>query len=103
MMAPYFGRVDFREIKGQDESIYIGKQSISSTTDGEEIVVDWRTPVADLYYSGTGGYSYYKAPNGIIEGNLSLKRKFLFKDSKLEEIFDEGINEIIVKSGIEGN
>ena len=101
MMAPYFGRVDFRETKGQDESIYIGKQSISSTTDGEEIVVDWRTPVADLYYSGTGGYSYYKAPNGIIEGNLSLKRKFLFKDSKLEEIFDEGINEIIVKSGLE--
>lgn len=100
-MAPYFGRVDFREVKGQEESIYIGKQSISSTKDGEEIVVDWRTPVADLYYSGTGGYSYYKAPNGIIEGNLSLKRKFLFKDSNLEEIFDEGINEIIVKSGIE--
>lgn len=101
IMAPYFGRVDFREVKGQEESIYIGKQSISSTKDGEEIVVDWRTPVADLYYSGTGGYSYYKAPNGIIEGNLSLKRKFLFKDSNLEEIFDEGINEIIVKSGIE--
>lgn len=100
-MTPYFGRVDFREVKGQEESIYIGKQSISSTKDGEEIVVDWRTPVADLYYSGTGGYSYYKAPNGIIEGNLSLKRKFLFKDSNLEEIFDEGINEIIVKSGIE--
>ena len=101
--VPYFGRVDFRETKGEDESIYIGKQSVSSSKDGEEIVVDWRTPVADLYYSGTGGYAYYKSPNGIIEGNLSLKRKFLFKNDSLEEIFDEGINEIIIKSGIEEN
>lgn len=95
--VPYFGRVDFREFRGRDESIYIGKQSVSSTLDGEEIVVDWRTPVADLYYSGTGGYAYYKSPIGIIEGNLSLKRKFLFKEDSLKEIFDEGINEIIIK------
>lgn len=101
--VPYFGRVDFRETKGADESIYIGKQSVSSSKDGEEIVIDWRTPVADLYYSGTGGYAYYKSPNGIIEGNLSLKRKFLFKEDDLENIFDEGINEIIIKSGIEEN
>ena len=99
--VPYFGRIDFRENKSQEESIYIGKQSVSSSQDGEEIVVDWRTPVADLYYSGTGGYAYYKSPNGIIEGNLSLKRKFLFKEDKLEDIFDEGINEIIIKSGLE--
>lgn len=101
MKAPYFGRVDFRETKAQKESIYIGKKSISSSQDGEEIVVDWRTPVADLYYSGTGGYAYYNSPNGIIEGNLSLKRKFLFKEDSLKEIFDEGINEIIIKSGLE--
>ncbi|MDC4241929.1 UvrD-helicase domain-containing protein [Clostridium tertium] len=100
---PYFGRVDFRELRGRDESIYIGKQSVSSTLDGEEIVVDWRTPVADLYYSGTGGYAYYKSPIGIIEGNLSLKRKFLFKEDSLKEIFDEGINEIIIKTSDEGN
>ncbi|WP_300384942.1 RNA polymerase recycling motor HelD [Clostridium sp.] len=99
--TPYFGRVDFRETRGATESIYIGKQSVSSTLDGEEIVVDWRTPVADLYYSGTGGYAYYKAPSGIIEGNLSLKRKFLFKEGELENIFDESINEIILSNASE--
>lgn len=65
--------------------------------------MDWRTPVADLYYSGTGGYAYYKSPSGIVEGNLSLKRKFLFKENELSDIFDEGINEIIIKSNDEGN
>lgn len=96
---PYFGKVDFRERLGDVESIYIGKQSITSTEDGEEIVVDWRTPVADLYYSGTGGSAFYKSPSGVIEGELSLKRKFLFKDGNLDRIFDEGINEIILRSG----
>lgn len=96
---PYFGKVDFRERLGDIESIYIGKQSITSTSDGEEIVVDWRTPVADLYYSGTGGSAFYKSPIGVIDGELSLKRKFLFKDSNLDRVFDEGINEIILRSG----
>jgi len=99
---PYFGRVDFRERARFTESIYIGKKGISNSKDGEEIVVDWRAPVADLYYSGTGGDSYYKAPGGIIEGKLELKRKFLYKAGDIEQLFDEGINDIIINEG-EGN
>ena len=96
LSSPYFGKVEFREHRGEEESIYIGKQGVSSTVDGEEVIVDWRAPVSDLYYSGTGGEAYYKAPAGIIEGKLSLKRKFLFKEDDIEAIFDEGINEIII-------
>ena len=98
---PYFGRVDFNEKFGSEEKIYIGKKGITSTVDGEEIVVDWRAPVADLYYSGTGGEAYYKAPMGIVEGELNLKRKFLFNDENLDKIFDESTNEIII-NGEEG-
>ena len=99
---PYFGRVDFRERTRFTESIYIGKKGISNSKDGEEIVVDWRAPVADLYYSGTGGDSYYTAPGGIIEGKLELKRKFIYKDGDIEKLFDEGINDIIINQE-EGN
>jgi len=99
---PYFGRVDFRERARFTESIYIGKKGISNSKDGEEIVVDWRAPVADLYYSGTGGDSYYKAPGGVIEGKLELKRKFLYNNGDIEQLFDEGINDIIINEG-EGN
>jgi DNA helicase-2/ATP-dependent DNA helicase PcrA len=98
---PYFGRVDFYEYKGSEDKIYIGKKGISSVKDGEEIVVDWRAPVADLYYSGTGGESFYKAPSGIVNGKLDLKRKFLFKDGEIKQIFDEGINELMI-NGEEG-
>ena len=98
---PYFGRVDFDEKFGSQEKIYIGKKGITSTYDGEEIVVDWRAPVADLYYSGTGGEAYYKAPMGVVEGDLNLKRKFLYNEENLSKIFDEGTNEIII-NGEEG-
>lgn len=101
LSEPYFGRVDFREHRGFTENIYIGKKGISNSKDGEEVVVDWRAPVADLYYSGTGGEAYYTAPKGIVEGKLELKRKFLYKDTNIENIFDEGLNEIII-NGEEG-
>lgn len=98
---PYFGRLDFREFKREKETFYIGKFGLGDLINGEEKVIDWRSPLADLYYSGTFGESYYRAPMGIINGDLSLKRKFLIKDGQLIDAFDEGINEIILKSASE--
>ncbi|MDD7793024.1 RNA polymerase recycling motor HelD [Clostridium sp. 'White wine YQ'] len=94
---PYFGRIDFKEDKRMPENFYIGKYGIYDSKDGEEIVIDWRAPIADLYYSGTQGEAYYRSPVGVINGKLQLKRKFLIKDGELKDIFDEGINEIILK------
>jgi DNA helicase-2/ATP-dependent DNA helicase PcrA len=94
--TPYFARVDFAEKFGDIDSIYIGKQGILSTKDGEEIVVDWRSPIADLYYSTTGGEAYYRAPVEGVEGELLLKRKFLFNKEALDRIFDESINKLTI-------
>ena len=65
---PYFGRVDFRERKKDCESFYIGKIGIMDSIEAEEVVVDWRAPIADLYYSGTIGDVSYEAPDGWIDG-----------------------------------
>lgn len=93
---PYFSRINFREKNKEEESIYIGKFSLYDSKTEEEKVVDWRSPIADLYYSGTEGKVSYKAPIGEIEGELLLKRKFLFKKENLVDAFDEGINQIIL-------
>lgn len=98
---PYFARIDFREYRKEKESFYIGKFGLGDSKTGDEVVIDWRAPIADLYYSGTQGEAYYQAPIGVISGELSLKRKFLFKDEELRDAFDEGINDIIIKSGLE--
>ncbi|AKN30633.1 ATPase AAA [Clostridium carboxidivorans P7] len=95
---PYFGRIDFREYKRDNEIFYIGKFGLMDMTTGDEKVIDWRSPIADLYYSGTYGEVFYRAPMGIVSGELTLKRKFLIKEGKLINAFDEGINEIILRS-----
>ncbi|MGL4655609.1 MAG: RNA polymerase recycling motor HelD [Sarcina sp.] len=96
---PYFARIDFREYRKEPETFYIGKTGLGDMENGEEKVIDWRAPVADLYYSGTQGEAYYVAPGGVIEGELKTKRKFLFdKNNEIEKCFDEGINEIILKA-----
>lgn len=103
---PYFARIDFREYRRESEKFYIGRFGLGDSKNGDEIVIDWRAPIADLYYSGTYGEAYYEAPIGIINGELALKRKFLIKNKILRDAFDEGINEIILKSsgeGVEGN
>ena len=102
LSSPYFARIDFREYRRETESFYIGKFGLGDSKTGDEVVIDWRAPIADLYYSGTQGKAYYKAPVGVINGELSLKRKFLIKDNKLQDAFDEGINEIILNNSGDG-
>lgn len=96
---PYFARIDFRERLKDKESFYIGKFGLGDSKTGDEIVIDWRAPIADLYYSKTQGETSYEIPDGFIDGELSLKRKFLIRNSELVDAFDEGINEIILKAG----
>jgi DNA helicase-2/ATP-dependent DNA helicase PcrA len=86
---PYFARIDFKE-SGSDktEKLYIGKMSLAKDEDQEIIIVDWRAPIANLYYEGRLGLSRYMCPDGNIEGELLLKRQFSINDGKLEEIFD---------------
>lgn len=86
---PYFARVDFRE-KGEDgkERLYIGKMSLAREEDQEIIIVDWRAPIANLYYEGRLGEASYVCPDGNVEGELLLKRQFSINDGILQEIFD---------------
>lgn len=95
---PYFSRIDFREYRKEKESYYIGKFGLGDIENGEEVVIDWRAPIADLYYSGSEGDSYYTAPVGVINGDLSLKRRFLYNEAYIKDIFDEGINNIIIRN-----
>ncbi|HYE84313.1 MAG TPA: RNA polymerase recycling motor HelD [Clostridia bacterium] len=86
---PYFARIDFREDeKIKTESLYIGKMALIREEDQELIIVDWRAPVANLYYEGRLGDASYQSPEGNINGSLLLKRQFSIEEGKLKEIFD---------------
>lgn len=85
---PYFTRVDFRETGGQPEQYYIGKHGVLRSDSLESEVVDWRAPIANLYYAGQIGEISYEAPDGRVEGELLLKRQFGIENGELRSIFD---------------
>ncbi|TVX96850.1 HelD family protein [Cohnella terricola] len=88
---PYFGRLDFRE-QGKPEALplYIGKRGMDRRDTGEPYVIDWRAPVASLFYSFTGGDAAvtYEAPDGTIQGDIYRKRNISIRDKKLGRIVD---------------
>ena len=86
---PYFARVDFkREGKGTKEVLYFGKASLFDRETQDPIIVDWRSPIANLYYDGRLGDVTYKAEEEEFDGYLSLKRQFIFEEGSLQDIRD---------------
>ena len=88
---PYFGRVDFCELGKDKESYLIGKTSVDNPKTKELIVLDWRAPLAGIYYSGEIGEVMYSSPDGTIIGDLDLKRQYEITDGELVNIFDKGL------------
>ncbi len=73
---PYFARIDFRG-DGSDlaEICYIGKVGVFDTDD-TLVTVDWRAPIAALYYDSNLGAATYRAPDGEICGQMLTKRQY---------------------------
>lgn len=103
---PYFGRIDFRpRLALAPEHLYIGKHAVRETDASNDYVIDWRAPVAELYYSGTLGRNEFLAPGGFMEGDLTLKRRFTYTDEavpRIDRYFDEGDQILIASEGSEG-
>ncbi|MGG2015101.1 HelD family protein [Bacillus sp. S10(2024)] len=88
---PYFGRLDFQEEgHAQPAPVYIGKVGASDEETQQPIVVDWRAPVASMFYSFTGGEdaAFYDSPEGIVKGIVYLKRNIAVRKQTLERVVD---------------
>ena len=89
---PYFGRIVFRdEATGREESLYIGRGGISRDTT-HWMVVDWRAPVANVYYENGLGRCSYEAPGGArMRVDLKRKRTYEIEEGKLLDYFDSEV------------
>ena len=87
----YFARLDFTPDGGEKATHYLGRWGVINTDDNEIAVLDWRAPVANLYYSGQVGPMDYDAPDGRVTGDLSLKRMLTVRDGELLSMFDSGL------------
>lgn len=86
---PYFGRVDFKESgSNQPKRYYLGKVALARPKDNKPILIDWRSPLANIYYDGRLGEVSYESPSGTVKGELSLKRQYTINEGKLEDFID---------------
>ena len=87
----YFARLDFTPSGSAPESWYLGRWGVLDPVLLVPVVVDWRSPVANLYYSGQVGPMDYEAPDGHVAGELTLKRMLTVHQRELISLFDSGI------------
>lgn len=89
---PYFGRIDFTDTnRKKQECYYIGKAVIAEDA-AEPRVIDWRAPVASVYYEKSIGRCTYSVKGeGAFEIDLSRKRTYEIEDDKLKDFYDSDV------------
>ncbi|MCL1697640.1 RNA polymerase recycling motor HelD [Lysinibacillus sp. BPa_S21] len=85
---PYFARIHFQKTGDPEEFLYIGKTSLFHRETHEPIIVDWRSPVANVYYDGRLGDMEYDVRGEIHKGHLFAKRQYKINDGELLDLRD---------------
>ncbi|MGL5765471.1 MAG: HelD family protein [Sarcina sp.] len=85
--APYFSRIDFKEEGENPESIYIGVSSVMED-DFDFLVLDWRSPISNMFYDFEMGPAFYTTPNGEIHGEITLNRQYNIKNGEIKFIHE---------------
>ena len=89
---PYFGRIDlYDEDLKKDEAFYIGRVGISENIT-DKVVIDWRAPVASVYYENALGSCTYSVKNEkTYEIDLHRKRTYEIEDDQLKDFYDSDV------------
>ena len=88
LRAPYFAKVQLQfPHADQPKDIYIGAAGMTDEK-RRHFIVDWRSPVAEVYYNQSNGRTTYVANGRTIEVDLKLRRQFDLRGDKLNACFD---------------
>ncbi|ALB44107.1 MULTISPECIES: RNA polymerase recycling motor HelD [Clostridium] len=89
---PYFGKVSFKEGEDIPEDMYVGRYGLTLENSFEPLIVDWRAPIASLFYKGTLGKSSYNPPSGEIGVDILSRKQLVIKKGQLKGVFDSAID-----------
>ena len=85
---PYFAKVVLQYKQGAaPKELYIGNAGLSDDN-YRRLIVDWRSPVAEVYYNQADGKTSYEANGRTINVDLKLRRQFDITGNKLNACFD---------------
>ena len=91
LKSPYFGKVvvDFLDNEPK-ESFYIGTANFTDDAD-ENLVYDWRSPIAELFYNNMIGPSSYTVRQNKIDTVIKEIRQFLLERDRFVKFFDTSV------------
>jgi len=88
---PYFAKLDIiPEDTNKKEQYYIGMHTVNDK-DNNFMVLDWRSPIASVFYDYQVGKAKIISDNSSLNIDLINKRQFKIVDSKMEYFFDTNI------------
>lgn len=86
---PYFARIDLiADGKKEVDQLYIGKMSLFRPDWDIPMILDWRAPLASVYYDGKLGDVSYQTETDTLRGELILKRQFTIEKGELMNMMD---------------
>ncbi len=86
--SPYFARVQLQfDPSEEPEDYYIGRSAISENG-YDQLIVDWRSPIAETYYNQENGTTSYEVDGRRIPVELLLRRQFDLDRDRLRAYFD---------------
>lgn len=91
LKSPYFGKVvvDFLDNEPK-ESFYIGTANFTDDAD-ENLVYDWRSPIAEFFYNNMIGPSSYTVRQNKIDTVIKERRQFILERDRLVKFFDTSV------------
>ncbi|MFN2355740.1 MAG: helicase, partial [Desulfopila sp.] len=93
LQSPYFGRFDFiRDGQTRSLAVYVGIHAFFDEDRKENLVYDWRAPIATMFYDYEAGKAHYEAPSGDITGTIALKRQFRIRHGHMEFMLESALN-----------
>lgn len=91
LRQPYFAKVVLQFKEGQPpKELYIGAAGASDES-YKRLVVDWRSPVAEVYYNQDLGPTTYRANGRDIHVDMQLRRQFDIDHATLNAYFDTDV------------
>lgn len=88
LKQPYFAKVTLQFKPGSEpKDVYIGNVGMTDD-DYRHFIVDWRSPIAEVYYNQENGKTSYEANGRVIECDLKLRRQFDIERDQLRAMFD---------------
>ncbi len=86
--SPYFAKITLQfDPSEEPESYYIGPAAISENG-YDQMIIDWRSPIAEVYYNQENGPTHYIVEDREISVDLQLRRQFELNKDKLIGYFD---------------